>query len=514
MNNFNAKFPSERRTEWFAPVNQWWGKRLQLRGMPGRLQQLGGSNALSLSGMQNFLTPLLSALCQGFPMKFSKLKTLSVALSFVLASAGSEAVFARPGDIDVTFGGTGNITLNSYAGISVGPPVLAATKDGKILFAGMTSNPNQRYAVFAPMGRLNNNGSPDISFHPDATTIDWIPALPYDIYGVQLIGGPGAAKIVVDKENNAYVLVWPQGGGIAAYMAPRVVKVKPDGNLDASFTDGFLPNCNYSNFCTIFGMSLDAQGRILVTGAANLYEQMYVARLLPDGTPDSSFGNNGYIINPAGTYGLARDINTDLNGKVVVSGQLVEAETRNILGAFVLRLNSDGTQDTTFAENGYFTSPVGGASGLALLSDNSILVAGYLANPTDSTPSIAGGQVTKLTPNGTLDASFGTNGVALNPGGSSASIIRLTKANRILVAGGNKLMRFLANGKIDTKYGSNGVTQLTGSIIDVAIQPDDKAVTSTRSTTGVSEQKIYRTQGGASLLLTGLMAGLFFRRKR
>lgn len=75
--------------------------------------------------------------------------------------------------------------------------------------------------------------------------------------------------------------------------------------------------------------------------------------------------------------------------------------------ACIFRLNSDGTNDNTFSDDGLAeyelpSSGLGVLRDIALLSDGSILCCGYH----DAT-----GVLIKLLSNGTFDNSFGNNGV-------------------------------------------------------------------------------------------------------
>ncbi|MBB6370151.1 T9SS type A sorting domain-containing protein [Chryseobacterium shigense] len=128
-------------------------------------------------------------------------------------------------------------------------------------------------------------------------------------------------------------------------------------------------------------------------------------------TADSSFGSNGFSVLSNQTDGdsvISSVVQPD--GKVIISGQRINGA--NSHEVFISRLNADGTTDTTFANNGYFTSfqyPDAYVANLYLMG-NKILIF-YPAQNT----------LIKLNPDGTLDSSFGVNGVFTIASGTNYS---------------------------------------------------------------------------------------------
>src|SRR5262249_12647120 len=103
----------------------------------------------------------------------------------------------------------------------------------------------------------------------------------------------------------------------------------------------------------------------------------------------------------------------------------------------------------------------------AVQPDGKILVAGD-------------GNLTRLNPNGSLDASFGSGGVV------SGIVIGMDAAavegdGKILVAGGSSLARYNADGSIDRTFGGKNTGQVfvglpTMVIRSIAVQSDGKIV--------------------------------------
>jgi hypothetical protein len=110
-------------------------------------------------------------------------------------------------------------------------------------------------------------------------------------------------------------------------------------------------------------------------------------------------------------------------------------------GNTILRLNADGTIDSSFAR----TTLQPGASAV-LVDGGRTLV-------------IAGGAIRGYDDYGRVDASFGTNGVASFPGFTATS---LGAYSHWIVAGGSlgneaAVVRFIADGTVDTSFGKNGI---------------------------------------------------------
>ena len=123
----------------------------------------------------------------------------------------------------------------------------------------------------------------------------------------------------------------------------------------------------------VYSIAQQTDGKILVGGAFNIFNgatRNYLVRLNSDGSEDTAFSTN------IGT-GFNNNINViaiQSDGKILVGGLFTSfnGATRN----YLVRLNSDGTSDSTFYTNlgtGAFNGPV---TSVVVLSDGSILVGG------------------------------------------------------------------------------------------------------------------------------------------
>ncbi len=237
-------------------------------------------------------------------------------------------------------------------------------------------------------------------------------------------------------------------------------------------------------------------GRILVGGGSHQGNgtKFGLARLMPDGTLDATFGSAGRVATQVGAppsldetfYALA----LQPDGKIVAVGRSYAGTGYR---AAVLRYNSNGTLDPTFSSDGIQVDDLApgtddGYFGVAIQPDGRIVVAGVAKGTVDYDA-----VVVRYTAAGALDATFNTTGIAkLDIGAvdNRASAMVLQPDGKIVIAGqtGNAsidsdylLARFTADGQLDATFGTNGtVVSAFGPSTDwayaLALQPDGRLV--------------------------------------
>ncbi|MFZ1043449.1 MAG: hypothetical protein WCA79_15275 [Anaerolineales bacterium] len=193
------------------------------------------------------------------------------------------------------------------------------------------------------------------------------------------------------------------------------------------------------------------------------------------GDLDPTFGAGGKVttfVGSSNSYANAVAVQSD--GKIVVAGV-----------PLLTRYNSDGTLDTAFGMNGVVTiSGINQGKGVVIQTDGKILVTG---NPTNSRVEFG---VARLNSNGSLDTSFGTNGIAshsidpnsnFDPG--NVRFVALQSDGKILVAGEEilvccnvstlfQVIRYNSNGSLDRVYENDSGNE--NDITALVIQPDGK----------------------------------------
>ena len=125
------------------------------------------------------------------------------------------------------------------------------------------------------------------------------------------------------------------------------------------------------------GLAVQSDGRLIAAG--DISSQFAVARYLPDGVLDETFGNNGTVQLP--DFGQANAIEVLPDDRIVVAGFLYD-DTSEVLRVAVVRLLPDGTLDSSFGGDGIVETDAGSqysvAYGLDVQADGSVLIAGEI----------------------------------------------------------------------------------------------------------------------------------------
>jgi uncharacterized delta-60 repeat protein len=196
------------------------------------------------------------------------------------------------------------------------------------------------------------------------------------------------------------------------------VEINPGNDGDYSFLESrFAATANAAGGFNGAVLAIDYQsdGKIIVGGNFTGFNGTTVnriCRLNPDGREDGTFtGNIG-----SGFSGDVNTIKVQPDGKILVGGRFGGFNGNTINR--ICRLNSNGTEDTTFRSNirGGFNSNV---FSIKLLSDNTIIVGGTFNGFDGNTV----GYIVKLDPDGKYNSSFTTNaGTGFNDGVFSLDI--------------------------------------------------------------------------------------------
>jgi len=241
-----------------------------------------------------------------------------------------------------------------------------------------------------------------------------------------------AGRSVVDMAllSSGKLIVASSGIGPTGASNFTVLRFNKNGALDTNFGNAgeatiSIPNVNMT--CT--DVTLQEDGKIVLAGYSG-YEDglgdLIIVRLNKNGNPDNTFASNGmfrYFF--SGNHSAINQICIQPDGKIVGGGYVATLVQFEVLhyDLLALRLNINGTLDHTFGSEGIARIDNGGeenSNAIALLSDNRIVLGG------DSN-----GKFTALClmPNGSKDMSFGTEGWKyVNINGGSTDYIPLTAA--------------------------------------------------------------------------------------
>jgi uncharacterized delta-60 repeat protein len=283
-------------------------------------------------------------------------------------------------------------------------------------------------------------------------------------------------RVAVEGEEGTGVAVLSDGDivvgtTICGGTTSMVEMLEPSGAKAASFgKDGCGPEADFTPKL----VTVDPQGRILVSGSGYYCppcgkddlrkNQLDIARLLPDGSLDGSFGEDG-VVGTSTSLGLEGESSSEQIAQPGI-GATAEGGVVFGVGDDLIRLEPDGSPDPGYGKGGIAPRPAG-TRALVVEPDGSVAAV--------TSDSERGQTVSKLTPTGAPDPSFGTAGVlSLSPRiESTVEVIARSPGGGYLIGGQEAaaagcrecvetpfLERVTASGQPDPSYGKNGIAVL------------------------------------------------------
>lgn len=239
----------------------------------------------------------------------------------------------------------------------------------------------------------------------------------------------------------------------------------PSG-LDTSFgNNGFAYTAVFPGSIDLGNHIITSDGKILVGGhTAGANEDLYAVRLNKNGTPDKDFGTTGKSqYDPKqGADDAAFDLVELPDGKTLLVGATEGVNDDDIM---LVRLNSDGTIDKTFQNNGLLEMHFQGDdfAEKVKVHDNKI----YLGAWSRVNNSVVDAYIIRLNMDGTLDQSFGTfsfTTIDPKPGDKESLDDFIVMKDGSIVAIGNTtgqnkrqyICKLKSNGHFDSSFGING----------------------------------------------------------
>lgn len=204
------------------------------------------------------------------------------------------------------------------------------------------------------------------------------------------------------------------------------------------------------------------------------------------GALDTTFGSTGVVITDFGSVDVAYALATAPGGRLIAAGASM-GPSGNDMG--VARYLSDGRLDVAFGTGGTVRIDAGSPDDRAYAVDVSpsgrIVIGGHTYSATTGFDFV----LAALTPAGSLDASFGSDGIVVTNFGSGeegVSQVKLLPGGKILVAGhrvndnsGERefiLARYNQDGSLDTSFADNGWLESDLPLSRIAVRPNGDIV--------------------------------------
>ena len=209
-----------------------------------------------------------------------------------------------------------------------------------------------------------------------------------------------------------------------------------------------------------------------------------IVRYLANGTPDASFGVNGFVLleNTADVLPYAAEIQAD--GDFVIAGSVFRGEKG--WDGFVLRVNSDGTFDSSFGNGGFIFFDLSTESmasedemtSVASFANGDVLVGGIASLSESGTSGVRYLSLIRFSKTGQPVSTFGNSGrvlASIGPGfNNNAGNVKLNiLSNGMIVAGVSsslidsnghrwttRVFRFEPNGEPDLAFADGGMAEI------------------------------------------------------
>ena len=371
------------------------------------------------------------------------------------------------GTVDTSFNPTPNLLVSS----------LAVQSNGQILaggyFTAVETVSSTTLVQRSFMARFNADGTLDTNFNPD---FNGVPFAIIALANGQILAGGAFTELTPNETGTAIT----QNG---------LARLNSDGTLDTTF----IPNPSG----TVYAMAVQPNGQILVGGnftefqpnptyttvngiqtpSGTIYTEYYLARLNPNGLPDTTF--SPYPNSSVTAIALQP------NGQIIVGGNFngfsPNGSTILTNRNFIARINADGTVDPAFDPE--LNSA---ANAVEVLSDGSIFAGGNFTAVQTGAAILVGGSFThvggfaapylvRLNADSTVDGTFtstpdgpvnaitaqSTGGVYV--GGSFANIAGQARSD---------LAHLNPDGSLDTSFRANA----NAAVNAIALQPNGEAV--------------------------------------
>lgn len=407
------------------------------------------------------------------------------AMACVLGMVAAQAIAG--GGFDSDFSGNGKVTTDLTGSEDLSAVV---TKGNRAIFAG---------------GHTDLFGDDDfsVSRYRGIGTLDE----GYAAGGHAITGFSGTDQVydlALDRKGRAVAVGVADLGGDPDVA---IARYRAGGGLDPGFSDDGKLTLAVGGDAYGFGVAIQKNGKIVIAvRTVGLSRDFVLARLNPDGTPDDSFDDNGFLVTDFGGDEFANAL--VLQGrKIVVAGSSDAAGEQNFA---IARYRSNGVLDDGFSGTGRQLVDFGDdatATSVATAPNGRLVVAGFAGTGSGDWA------LARLRRDGGLDGGFAGDGLRVtDPGGTGDSLQAVaTPGKRIVVAGETNasggrrfaIGRYGAAGGLDDSFAGDGIKSFTvrqgaqsEGARDMAVQPNGRIVAAGFTFDGQGDQALVRLRPG------------------
>lgn len=422
-------------------------------------------------------------------------------------------LFSQDAQLDPAFGNDGIVVTNFGNNLLLlGSTDIARDviiqPDGNIVAVGSTTVSVTGLSLLLgisnfAIARYTTNGALDTTFSGDGLQISGFGLLPD-------LSNDRATSVALQADNNIVV------GGLAGGTNFGLMRFLSNGSLDSSFDGNGKKTTSIGVIDIISHLCIRNTDQKIVaigtTGPLLGLGDVCLVRYNTNGSEDVSFDTNGIVTTNIGTLlGLVPSTDTGVSGICLNNNKTLAlaATTANpfsigLANTAVLQYEDDGSLDTNFGTNGIAIYNIGDILNIAssldtptaitLTKNNNIIITG--TTTAGALTGITNVFIMKLDATGTLDTTFGVNGVNIVNIGTqitpqlsifsidSARDVVVESDGNIIVSGTTSLsgisnffkLKFSADGHINTLFGDNGVALINiDAILGIVPTPDSAA---------------------------------------
>lgn len=373
-------------------------------------------------------------------------QTLHAVLALALVLIVPAAAQASPGDVDTSFGRHGVSVLTFANPYAQGSSVAIDASD-RIVVAG-TTGPSADAANVVAVARLNPDGQLDATFSEDGMATIPLPAKAE-------VGG-----IAIDPSGR--VLVSATSGG--ELLALRLLSA---GALDSSFSDDGIASLPVAGNATGGDLAPVGDGSIVVGGTGCQGSggcHFAVGRFTSAGVPDPTFSGDGVVTTDFPSSAALRSVAVAADSSIVAAGS-----------------SGADTALSRYLPNGDLDSSFGGG-GRAIVSDYTQGAREIAFDDAGRIIELAnGGSLLRLNGDGTIDSTWGLSlqfsvprDGGFGPDGAAGFFVggRIGGCSRGCSPIDTAVAHVTSGGSVDRAFGSADLGSVTYSIVDLGSQSD------------------------------------------